>query len=490
MLGNLNLGVTPLGTDGLSSVELNYASIFINVYQPTYRVGYDISISNQSSVVIESFDPTIKIDIDILPNKSNIDIKAGSPIELDLVYKIFPSRGSINIETKQHRIYYKKTEANIEEYIDYIKNNIRSPIWKLELLRKSDETIKKTIEGRITSNSGGVTNTLNEGVRRTCNFTIGNWDGEYTDFLDSISIGDRFKLYLGYQIDNGKILFPQGVFVFDDPTLISNIAERNLTIDATDKWSMLNGQNGGILNGTYTIKQGTTIGDLIRRTIQLDIVGDPAEPIIDTFLEKQKITYDITKEAGETVSDILLEVALNVSAYIYYDANGRLNVYPVEDDRFKSAAHKFKTDEYNYLGGSKVYQINELYNSVLVIGENIKNSETPIIYEAVNNDLLDPNSVPNVGFKKVKKITEYTKGIDTEEKAKQRGNWELKKARAKYSSVEINSLALYHLDVNQIVELSDQHLKSENERFVIQSINYTIGTEIASTISLTKAIEI
>lgn len=490
MLGNLNLGVTPLGVDGRQKTELNSARIFIIVHQPTYMQGYKMEV-NSRNIEIKAFsEVSIKLDIHITPIRPDINIDSGSPIDLQITHKIIPNCPKIIFNANRPQLLLDKSNANIDEYISYITQNVRTPIWKLELLRKTDETVKKTIQGRITSNSGNITVTLDEGVRRTCNFVLGNWDGEYNDFLDSIVIGDKFRLYLGYNINGGDIYFPQGVFVFDDPSAISNIAERNLTIEGTDKWSMLNGQNGGILNGTYTIKQGTTIGDLIRRTIQLDIVGDPVEPVIDTFLENQKITYDITKEAGETVSDILLEVALNVSAYIFYDVNGRLNIYPVESDRFKAPAHKFTVDEYNYLGGTKSYQLSQIYNSVLVIGENIKNSETPIIYEAVNNDLTDPNSVPNVGFKKVKKITEYTKGIDTEEKAKERGNWELKKARAKYSSVEISCLALYHLDVNQIIELTDPYLNSESERFLIQDINFTIGTEIVSTMSVTKAIEI
>ena len=174
----------------------------------------------------------------------------------------------------------------------------------------------------------------------------------------------------------------------------------------------------------------------------------------------------------------------------FYDENGRLNIYPVENDMFKAPAYTFSRNEYNYLSGSKQYQLSEIYNSVLIIGENIKNTNTPIIYEAINNDLSDPNSVPNVGFKKIKMITEYTKGIDTEEKAKERGNWELKKVKAKMSNVDINCLSLYHLDVNQIVVLSDYYLNSTDERFLINSIDLPIGVDVQSTINLVKAVEI
>lgn len=209
--------------------------------------------------------------------------------------------------------------------------------------------------------------------------------------------------------------------------------------------------------------------------------------MIDSTLENMETTYDITKSAGDTVSDILLDVALNVSAYIYYDENGRLIMRPIDNDIHKSIAYTFSKDEYNYLEATKEYRLSEIYNSVVVIGENVKNSETPIVYEAINNDLADPNSVPNTGFKKVKQITEYTKGITTMEAAMERANYELKLVKGRSSAVEITCLALYHLDVDQAVILEDDRLNSNNERFIINSIDLPIGVDIASSIELIKA---
>ena len=489
MLGNLNLGVHALGTSGTPTEDgLNCGLVIITGFEIEFHVRKAIEVDT-AEIQITGNNPILRMNLDIRPNVDSVSITA-YPVEVNITHRAKPNVGYVYIESLPLQASFTQREPSIEQYIQYIKTNIRNPIYKVEILRKEDESVIKVIEGQIVDNSGSITNTLDEGVRRTCNFTLPNYDNRWGSLVDGLSIGSKFKLYLGYKIDGVDKYFPQGVFVFDDPTMSSTQADRTIEISGTDKWSMLNGQNGGVLEGTYVIEKGSKIGDLIRRTLRLNIVNDPIEPMIDKSIEDMETTYDITKSAGETVSDIFLEVALNISAYIFYDENGRLNIYPVENDMFKAPAYTFSRNEYNYLSGSKQYQLSEIYNSVLIIGENIKNTNTPIIYEAINNDLSDPNSVPNVGFKKIKMITEYTKGIDTEEKAKERGNWELKKVKAKMSNVDINCLSLYHLDVNQIVVLSDYYLNSTDERFLINSIDLPIGVDVQSTINLVKAVEI
>jgi hypothetical protein len=489
LLGNLSLGNYSFGIGSSLDRELNCPDIFIISSDVETAIKINTEL-NSLSITVDSFNPTINVKAKALPNIGIINVEHPD-VERRITYRIKPQTGIIGVEGLPVHSFYTKKTPTIEQYIDHIKDNIRTPVYKVELLRKEDESVLKVIEGDIIDDSGSVNNTLDEGVRRTCDFSLPNYDGRYNDFIENISIGDKFKLYLGYKIDDIPKYFPQGVFVFDDPAMTSNLSERKIELSGTDKWSMLNGQNGGILEGTYTVEMGSKVGDLIRKTLRLNIVGDPVEPSISKEFEDMEITYDITKSAGETISDVLLEVALNISAYIYYDENGRLNMYPSDDaDMYKAPAYSFSKDEYNYLNATKQYQLSEIYNSVLVVGENIQNSETPITYEALNNDLSDPNSIPNVGFKKVKMITEYVKGIDTLEKAQARANWELKKARAKLSNVDINCLALYHLDVNQIVELTDTYLNSQKERFLINSIELPIGVDIQSTINLAKAVEI
>ena len=72
----------------------------------------------------------------------------------------------------------------------------------------------------------------------------------------------------------------------------------------------------------------------------------------------------------------------------------------------------------------------------------------------------------------------------------ERANYELKLCKNVSSSVEISTLALYHLDVDQVVTLEDDRLNSSAERFVINSIELPIGVDIESSIELVKASEL
>lgn len=501
MLGNLNFGTHALGTAGGQGEKYegirNYGAILIDGLQPQVRVDRKFFPST-GEIDLEGYHPVAQLHISIYPTSDEtgatqtthiIEIEAPSPF-VRIVNKVKPTTGNIEIEGFTPIVIVTPNTPTTEQYIEYIKGNFRTPIYRLELLRKEDETVRQVIEGRIVNDSGSVQISLDEGVRRTCDFVLNNADGAYNDFVENITLGDKFRLSLGYQINGVDKYYPQGIFVFDDPSIISARAQREIEISGTDKWSMLNGQNGGILEGTYVVEMGSKIGELVRRTLRLNIVSDPIEPLIDSSLENVQTTYEITASAGDTISDILLEVALNVSAYAYYDENGRFVMKPIENDIHKAVAYAFSRDEYNYLEGQKTYNLSEVYNSVVVIGDNIKNSETPIVYEAINNDLSDPNSVPNTGFKKVKQITEYTKGINTLEKAMERANYELKLCKNVSSSVEISTLALYHLDVDQVVTLEDGRLNSSAERFVINSIELPIGVDIESSIELVKASEL
>ena len=529
MFGNNNLGASAFGLPGgVGEQGLNTGIVIVEGFTPELSIDRHIRLEASGNVDIRTFELKSKFRIeirvigsgriyhqftdfitstgDVLYTKDGEIFQVGTTeeippepvteilvepftVDVRIVNRIKFDPRDIDIIGEQSQVFIEYRTPTNEQYIEYIGKELRVPIYRLEILQKSDESVRNVYEGIIVNNSGSVNNTLDEGVRRTCNFTLENYNNQFSSFVDHLTIGDKFKLYLGYKINGVDKLFPEGVYVFDDPNIISERSTKEIEISGTDKWSMLNGQNGGILEGTYVVKKGTKIGNLIRRTLALNIVNDPIPPIIDKSLENQEITYDITKKAGETVSDIFLEVALNVSAYIYYDENGRLNMYPVESDMFTAPSYDFSNSEYNYLGASKQYKLSDIYNSVLVIGENIKDTNTPIIYEALNNDLSDPNSIPNVGYKKVKMITEYTKGINTMTKAQERANWELRKARAKTSSVAISCLALYHLDVNQVVTLTDNYLNSNTERYLINSIELPIGVDVESTIELVKAVE-
>ncbi len=378
-------------------------------------------------------------------------------------------------------------EATMQEYLQYIRQNKREPLYRISLLRKEDESVYQTITQDVENNTGNITIALTEGSRRACNFVLINNNNQYGDFIRNLSKGDKFKVELGDKIGNKEKYFNQGIFVFSSPSLSSQSSNRKINISGKDKFAVLDGTAGGILDKTTVIYAGTTIGTAIRFLLALPVVKDIKEPMIDSSLENLTLPYDITRKKGDKVSDFMSEVAFSKSAYCYYGVDGRLRVEPFTIDNQKGSIYDFSYTDYNYKGATKKYIYEEIYNTVEIEGTNIQLS-IPIYYKAINNDESDPNSVPNLGYEIPKIITEFTEGITTPELAKERGDWELSLINRMKSSIDIDAIVLYHLDVDAITTLTDEYVDSNRERFIINNLNIPIGTDINMSINGTKVL--
>ena len=375
-------------------------------------------------------------------------------------------------------------------YLQYVKNEtVRDAVYSIEFLDREDEQPKSIITQKVINNSCNYNISFNNGVRRTCSFDLVNNNNELTATFSTLSLGNKFKLKVGYRINNKDYLFPAGVYTFNDPTLLSNLSNKTISLSGVDKWSLLDGTVSGGLEATYNAQKGSKLGEVIKDTLALNIVNDSIQPYIDETIYNFELTYDIVKEVGSYAADILLDVALNANANIFYDAEGRLNVIPMEYDADKASIFDFRNDRINYIDGSKLFPNSEIYNYVFVVADNLQNELAPIMAYAENNNPTDPNSIINLGIRKVKQITDYVKGIDTQAKAQERVNYELKLATAMQSAVTFNSLAIPHLDVNQVITITDPYLASDNERFLIMGLQYNVGSDFTMSVNATKAKE-
>lgn len=380
-------------------------------------------------------------------------------------------------------------QPSINDYLQYVKNNnIREMIYKVELIRKSDQTPYEAIEDSVLNSTGTINVTLGDGVRRTCSMTLKNIDNKYTKLFSNLSIGSKFKVYVGYIINGSPIYFPQGVFVFDSPSINSNLSEQTVDISGTDKWSMMDGTNGGIFETTYLVESGDTIKNVIERTIVLDICNDLTAPIIDESLQNIEIPYDLEYSAGQSMSELILELGVIANAYIYYDENGALNVKPIEYDAEKGSIYDFVSgQDINYISATKQFLYSDIYNGAFVEADNSQDDGVPITAYAKNMDLTDPNSVPNLGYVKWYQVSEYTDGINTQQKADERVAYELAKKASMSSSLNITCLTLPHIVENTIVTLTDDYLGCNQERFLVNSLSIPISFDGTMTIECSKA---
>lgn len=370
---------------------------------------------------------------------------------------------------------------------EYLQESIHKRIYKIEFLRNEDESPYLSIESDV-ENGGSVNTSFNEGVRRTSSFRIINNNLQYNDVVDSLTIRSKYRISLGYEIDGEKYLIPRGVYFFSNPTFDSSNSSHTIDISGVDKWAGLNGTNGGILEGTYLASAGTNFADFIKSLLVISIVNDVKEPLIDTSLLTKTLPFDITRGAGSTVSDMILEACFALSSYCYYSDDGRLVVEPFIQDTLKGSVYTFDKSDINYLTSSKTQLNDEVFNSVQITADNTQSS-TVLYYEAINNRLDDKNSFANVGVKKVKPITNWVKGITTQSEIEFRASWELQRYTLNDSTFNISCRPIYGLDVNQVVRLDDDACSAHNERCLIYSISEPIGTSGTESITAKKALD-
>lgn len=376
---------------------------------------------------------------------------------------------------------------NLNKYFEYISTAvIRKPVYKIELLNKEDDTLIGEITHAIEDGSGSISISNQDGARRSASFTLNNYQNQWQEYFKYLSIGQRFKVSLGYDMDGEIIWFPQGVFVYSDPTLQSEGSNKVISISGNDKWSLLDGTAGGILDATFQVEAGTSMGKFINDTLKLDIVKDYVTPNIDSSVFDAQTTYDIVHSAGETIADVILEVAANLSCYAYYDENGVFTMRPFDYDEVLSPVYEYTYNDINYISATKTLPINKIYNSVLIVSDNMQSGGVPVVAMLDNNDVTDINSVINGATRKVYNVTDNIAGIYNQKQADERARYELKKVACMQTNISLTSTPLFHLKENEVVTVTDPYLGCNGERFLISGINFSIGTDSSATLDLVK----
>lgn len=362
-----------------------------------------------------------------------------------------------------------------QTYFNHLKTNIRQPIVKIEILRNVDETIIDSIVGDILNEGGNLTITRQNGIRRSVEFTLMNITGKYIPQIDGrVWIRQKVRIYFGLRINEQEYWISQGIYVMDNPTALSDLSRKTVNIKALDKFSLLDGTLGGELDDNLVFPAGSSVFQTIRTVLEMS--GDPKSSLIDVDLT-QITCYAIEKTCGDKLGDILIELANMLSLEVFYDTNGYLRFQNPVDPLYSGSSYDFGDAEYNYLGASQEYKFADVYNAVLVIGDN-SNGQT-YSYEAVNNDLLSNINVNALGFKRTKVITDTN--IYSTDLAMKRAKYELNLISRLQSSIKINIIPMCHLDVGDVVTLTDPSLKLDRQRFLINgiSIPFSIGSKMS-----------
>jgi len=383
--------------------------------------------------------------------------------------------------------------VTFNDYLNVVRNtNKRIPKVKVEFLRYEDETVREVVTGYLT-NSNGVLNVVNKnGTRRTASFELVNKDNKFSPNTESFELRQKIRISSGLEINGEDYLFGQGIFIIKDPNSTSNYSDKRMSISCVDKFSLADGTLGGEVEGIYIIPAGTSIPTAIRSIlqpstdVQKEVFFDPIEPLIDTIFDSEVTPYTIELAEGDKISSILLQLADMMSANIYYDVEGRLIFEQDVSDRIKPSLHDFEDGDFNYMGDTQSFLNSMVYNAVLVIGANINGDIAKSYIE--NNDLQSETSIPNVGWKRVKYVSDPN--ISTDLLASYRSKYELKKVTKLQSEHSIETVPMYHLTEDGIVTLTESHFGLTKQRNIINSYSLPLATNGNMSISFARSTEL
>jgi len=372
--------------------------------------------------------------------------------------------------------------------IDYIKVNelLKREIYNLHCkiyVLRSDETIDYEIpQEDIILDSISFSENYNQGERRNLSFSLINSDNKYTPNLRGIWVNTKFRYDVGIEDRYTKQIywFQAGIYILSNPNLTHNNSDEQITYNLRDKWAVLEGNKSTVTN-IMEIPIGSNVGETIQGILNIDDgTGNLIDPIpiqLASSLKDLVTPYTITKDVGTKLADLILELAYTINAEIYYDEYGQLKIVPMVEsmqDTKKQVLWYYNENEIinNYSSKQILFAVEDFVNEIHVIGNNINGDN---VYGVATNDNIESQfSVPRIGLRIAEPIEDTS--ISTEEQAKDRATYELRKTTIKQTQISIQVLFNPLLKVNSLIDIESK--ENGNEKLVIQSISFSMPNGI------------
>ena len=379
---------------------------------------------------------------------------------------------------------------NVNCDIEDIRNIINSPIvavrYRIFVLFE-DETINYEIPSSDIKMGGSYSENYQSGQRRSFSCSLVNETGKYSPGVNSLWAGTKFKLEQGLVFEDNQIIwFSKGVYRIQTINPSYSDGDNSVSITAADKFSIFESKIG-TLDSTYTINAGSDVEgvilDILRTTQRTTTPLDPATINYHSSLKNKKTQCDITKNEGETFGTILKELANQINAEIFYDSLGKLTLVPINDianDEDKTILEYYTDDKGDYNNFSLNYNMDEIINKIIVIGSSSKGG----VYrsEAVNDNPESLFCVQRIGQRVGPVINDSS--ITAQYLANERAQYELRKTLIIRGSTSLTVMMNPLLSVNNLVCITNEFFNLLNEKFIIQSISYSLDYSGTMTISI------
>ena len=328
-------------------------------------------------------------------------------------------------------------------------------------------------------------------IRRTCSISLIPKDSSFDiKFGGKIWLDKYVQIYIGIEDikNNNEVVYTNmGIYLINNPSHVYDATNNTITINGIDMMAKLTGLRNGYLEGMkYQVKANENIKNAMQSTIEL---GGFTKYRIDNPQPTPTVPNDISISIGGTVYDLLYQLGdINANYQMYFDVNGVFyyNLIPsgeneqimVDDDIWKKTLISYDTS----------ISFENVKNYIEVYGKTLDNGEVPygVAYDA------NPDSpfyiYGNLGEIRTVLLGGEYDNIYSTDLAMQRAEYELYLRCRLQDQINITCVPIYWLDVNWLIEITLPNKQGEEEtnKYIIKSINTTLGVNGTQTINMMK----
>lgn len=405
-------------------------------------------------------------------------------------YKILTDcNGKILLESDGKILVLKSNSLNLEQII---KSNIVHPLFRVYLLNY-DESIREDITSELKM-GGNISITLDNGQRRSANIQLLNNNRKWfpNPVQGRMWKGVKFRIDVGIKVASDEYWNTVGIFVVNDPDIFNNPEEKYINLQLSDKFASLDGTLGGRITNTVNVPVGSNIKEAAETLLKEErIAGMPYDPQSIVFPIKylDAVTpYTLTKSEESNIGEILTDLAAMINCNVYYNEFGHL-IFEDNDDtlqvNYKTPLWHFTDEDSECLGSSMQVKFSEIYNVITVVGANINGAIMD--YTIENTSASSPSNIYVTEPHRLKITDDNIASVDL---ARQRAEYELFKQGLLKLALNFNTVFMPHLNVNQIVSVTNKFYGFVETPFLIQSIQIPISYDSKLSLSMSNVNEV
>lgn len=368
-----------------------------------------------------------------------------------------------------------KDLPSISNYIDLHLQPIRKLVVTVEVLNKNLETIE-TIEGLATGGNISVSNSSL--IRRTGNLSFTLFDYLLPNKQSILWMTNRIRVYIGLEdsstYEKTVTHFCQGTYYITEPNINISSDSRSISISLEDNMAKWETEE---LETKLVIEAGTPLHTAMEQL--MNYYGEFNTNIEFTELQ---VPYKLEFNEGDNILSVITKLRdLYMDWDCYYDVDGtfvfrKMNIQR-EDGEPISWRFSGETDFITSFQETFTYK--NVKNKVVVIGNMDEKTGLTPKAEAIIKNEESPFHKNEIGLRK-KVITESSLGNVEQCDAKAR--YELFKQSTFQEQATINTVPIYYLDGNDIIEVKNP-ATNEIEKYIIDTISLGLG--ISDEMSIT-----